>query len=325
MILKSLTYLTTVSRSTFFNMAKKRVSTSTPSVPPKKVKNSSTEATIEKSAGDAPKVKVLKLNSPSGAPSNLKITSWNVNGIRANIKKKAFDWLLEDDADIICLQETKCATKDLPAEIKKQEKYKYYWNEAKNKKGYSGVAVLCKEDPLSCVEGIGKEEHDAEGRTLTLEFDKFFLVNSYVPNSQRGLVRLSYRQQWDKDMLEYIKGLDDKKPVVLCGDLNVSHLEIDLANPKTNKKNAGFTQEERDGMTSMLEGGFFDSFRHLYPDETGAYTWWSNMRNSRARNIGWRLDYFIMSDKMKAGLCDSVIKANVMGSDHCPITLYAAL
>ena len=330
MILKNLTNLTAFTRSVLLNMAKKRASTASPSVPSKKPKDSPQKdspekVASEKAGGDAPKTKTVRLHTAGGAASNLKITSWNVNGVRANIKKNGFDWLLEDDADVICLQETKCATKDLPAEIKKQGKYRWYWNEAKNKKGYSGVAVLCKEEPISCNEGIGKKEHGEEGRTLTLEFDKYYLVNSYVPNSQRGLARLDYRQQWDRDMLEYIQGLDGKKPVVLCGDLNVSHLEIDLANPKSNRKNAGFTQQERDGMTAMLEKGFVDSFRHLYPEETGAYTWWSNMRNSRARNIGWRLDYFIVSGKMKEGICDSVIREEVMGSDHCPITLYASL
>ena len=260
-----------------------------------------------------------------GRSSNLKIVSWNVNGIRAWVKKNGHDWLKTADADIVCFQETKCEEKDLPQPLKDMNEYKQYWNSSKITKGYSGVGLLSKIEPIKVSFDINIEEHDQEGRTITAEYDKFFLVTTYVPNSQRGLKRLDYRKTWNDDFKNYIMSLDTKKPVILCGDMNVSHLEIDLANPKTNQKSAGFTQEERDGMTELLKTGFVDTFRYLYPDITKKYTFWTFMRNARANNVGWRLDYFIVSERWMENLCDNVIESSIMGSDHCPIVLYFAV
>jgi len=267
---------------------------------------------------------IAKVKPSTDATSNLRITSWNVNGVRANLKKNGLKWLLEDDSDIICLQETKCSDNAIPSELKDLENYHCYWNNA-NKRGYSGVAVFAKVEPIKVSYGIESEEHDSEGRCITLEFDNYYLVNTYVPNSQRKLIRLEYRKKWDLNFQLYLTKLAAEKSVILCGDLNVSHQEIDLANPKTNKKNPGFTQEERDGFSTLLKAGFIDSFRQLYPDATEKYTFWSNLGNSRARNIGWRLDYFVLSENLKSNLCDSIIHSSVMGSDHCPISLRLSL
>ncbi len=247
----------------------------------------------------------------------MKIVSWNVNGLRACIGKGFMDYLKEVDADIFCIQETKLQDGQLDLSL---EGYYDYWNYAV-KKGYSGTAVFTKKKPLSVQYGVGIEAHDQEGRVITLEFESFYLVNAYIPNSQRGLARLDYRMTWEDMFRDYLKQLDEKKPVILCGDLNVAHQEIDLKNPKTNKKSAGFTDEERAKMTTLLENGFIDSFRSLYPDLEGAYTWWSYLGRARERNVGWRIDYFIISERLKDRLKDVEIHDHVMGSDHCPVTI----
>ena len=267
----------------------------------------------------------VKLKTLDGRNSNLKIVSWNVAGVRAWAKKDGYKWLIDESPDIFCLQEVKCEEKDIPQPLKDMTDYKMYWNAAKTTKGLSGVALFSKVKPKEVKFGIGVEAHDNEGRTITAEYEQFFLVTTYVPNSQRALKRLDYRMKWNEDFKSYVHSLDSQKPVVLCGDMNVSHLEIDLANPKSNRRSAGFTQEERDGMTDLLESGFVDSYRHLYPDVTKKYTFWTYMGNARARNVGWRLDYFIISERWIANLCDNVIESKVMGSDHCPIHLYFSL
>ena len=247
----------------------------------------------------------------------MKCISWNVNGIRACLGKGFMDSFTALDADLFCLQETKMQAgqveMDLPG-------YQQYWNSAE-KKGYSGTAVFCRQVPLHVSYGIGQEEHDHEGRVITLEFPSFFFVTVYTPNSQRELARLDYRMQWEDAFRAYVKQLDEKKPVIICGDLNVAHKEIDLKNYKTNHKNAGFTDEERAKMTELLEAGFIDSFRHLYPDKEGIYTWWSYMFKAREKNAGWRIDYFITSPSLKENLEDAKIHSEIMGSDHCPVEL----
>ncbi|XP_059806793.1 DNA-(apurinic or apyrimidinic site) endonuclease [Hypanus sabinus] len=261
-----------------------------------------------------------------GQPSNLRICSWNVDGLRAWVKKNSLEWVCSENPDVLCLQETKCSEKQVPEQVKDLADYPHqYWASCQTKDGYSGVAMLCKTKPLNVTFGIGVEEHDEEGRVITAEFSKCFLVTVYVPNSGRGLVRLDYRKSWDKDFLAYLKGLESKKPLIVCGDLNVAHQEIDLKNPKTNKKSAGFTQEERDGFSTLLSEGFVDTFRHLNPDVPYAYTFWTFMGNCRAKNVGWRLDYFLLSQALLPQLCDSKIRSKALGSDHCPITLLMAL
>lgn len=248
----------------------------------------------------------------------MKIVSWNVNGIRAVIKKGFYDFVEEYKPDIICIQETKARPEQVDIEL---NDYPFkYWNSAK-KKGYSGTAIFSKIEPISVSNDIGIEEHDQEGRVITTEFEKYFLVTIYVPNSKRGLERLSYRyNEWDKALLEYLKELEESKPVIFCGDLNVAHKEIDLANPDTNHKNAGFTDEEREGFDNIINAGFIDTFRE-FEKEGGHYTWWSYMRQARDRNIGWRIDYFCVSPALKGDLENSYILPNVMGSDHAPIVL----
>ena len=226
----------------------------------------------------------------------LKLISWNVNGIRACLNKGFDEFFKSTDADIFCIQETKCRPEQV--EWLEYEGYMSYWNSAE-KKGYSGTAVFTKIKPIAVTYGIGIEEHDHEGRVITMEYEDFYLVNVYTPNSKRELERLDYRQVWEDAMREYLLKLDKKKPVIMCGDLNVAHNEIDLANPKTNTQNAGFTIEERTKMTELLDAGFTDSYRYLYPEKEGKYTWWSYMRKSREKNIGWRIDYFIVSDRIK--------------------------
>ncbi|MBI0575753.1 exodeoxyribonuclease III [Neobacillus cucumis] len=247
----------------------------------------------------------------------MKLVSWNVNGLRACVKKGFLDYFKEVDADIFCIQETKLQEGQIELDL---EGYKQYWNYAE-KKGYSGTAVFTKMDPISVKYGLLDEDSESEGRILTLEFDDFFLVNVYTPNSQRDLARLPFRLQWEERILEHLQKLDAIKPVVLCGDLNVAHKEIDLRNPKSNLGNSGFTEEERGKMTGLLESGFIDSFRHFYPDQEGAYTWWSYMMKVRERNIGWRIDYFIVSEQLRDRLVDANIHSSVLGSDHCPILL----
>lgn len=247
----------------------------------------------------------------------MKLVSWNVNGLRACIGKGFLDYFKEVDADIFCIQETKLQQGQVELDL---EGYYDYWNYAV-KKGYSGTAVFTKKKPLSVQYGVGIEAHDQEGRVITLEFESFYLVNAYIPNSQRGLARLEYRMTWEDMFKDYLKGLDEKKPVILCGDLNVAHQEIDLKNPKTNRKNAGFSDEEREKMTTLLDNGFIDSFRSFYPDKEGAYTWWSYFSKARERNIGWRIDYFVVSEGLKDNLKVSEIHDHVMGSDHCPVLL----
>lgn len=254
-----------------------------------------------------------------------KLVSWNVNGLRAVIKK-GFEAFLENiDADVICLQETKISN-DLRDQFD-FERFPYvYWNCAE-KKGYSGTAILSKVEPISVNYGLGIEKHDNEGRVITAEFEKYFLVTVYTPNSQnhdenKRPKRLDYRTlEWDVDFLDYVKNLQSKKAVVFCGDLNVAHTEIDLANPKTNRKNAGFTDEERNRFDAILEAGFIDTYRHLYPNQLGAYTWWSYRAGARKRNIGWRIDYFCVSNSLKETLSDASILPEIEGSDHCPIRL----
>lgn len=250
----------------------------------------------------------------------MKIISWNVNGLRAVLKKGFLDFFNEEDADIFCVQETKMqqeqADFDFPG-------YYEYWNQAE-KKGYSGTLILTKKKPLSVKYGIGKEEHDREGRVITLEFEKFYIVNCYTPNSKRQLERLEYRQKWEDDFREYLITLNKEKSLILCGDLNVAHNEIDLKNPKANRHNAGFTDAERNKMTQLLNSNFIDTFRYLYPNRKDAYTWWSYMGGARSKNIGWRIDYFIVSKKLSKNIIDSKIYSEVLGSDHCPIGLEIA-
>lgn len=247
----------------------------------------------------------------------MKLVSWNVNGIRACVKKGFLDYFKEADADIFSIQETKLQEGQIDLEL---EGYHQYWNYAV-KKGYSGTAVFSKVRPLSVQYGIGPDWEETEGRAITLEFENFYLVNIYTPNSQRDLARLSLRLEWEDQIYNYLKELDSLKPVILCGDLNVAHNEIDLKNPKPNRGNSGFTDEERGKMTRLLENGFIDSFRHLYPDREEAYTWWSYMNKVRERNIGWRIDYFILSGRLAEHVVEAEIHHNIMGSDHCPVFL----
>ncbi len=247
----------------------------------------------------------------------MRLISWNVNGLRACVKKGFLEYFDEQNADVFCVQETKLQEGQIDLELKG---YHQYWNYAV-KKGYSGTAVFTKVEPISVSRGIGIEEHDQEGRVLTLEYDKFYLVNVYTPNSKRGLERLDYRQIWEDDFREFLLKLDKVKPVIVCGDLNVAHKEIDLKNDKTNHKNAGFTDEERAKISILLESGFTDSFRYFYPDKDGAYSWWSYMGKARQNNTGWRIDYFLVSDKIKELMTDAEIHPEQMGSDHCPVVL----
>lgn len=247
----------------------------------------------------------------------MKMVSWNVNGLRACVTKGFVDIFNKLDADIFCLQETKLQEGQIDLPL---EGYYQYWNYAE-KKGYSGTAIFTKKEPLAVTNGIGIDEHNTEGRVITLEFEDFFFVTCYTPNSQNELKRLDYRMKWEDDFREYLLRLNKKKPVILCGDLNVAHNEIDLKNPKRNRKNAGFSDEEREKMTKLLNSGFSDSFRYLYPDKEGIYSWWSYRFNARKNNAGWRIDYFITSDSIKDKIIDSKIHTDIMGSDHCPVEL----
>ena len=251
----------------------------------------------------------------------MKLVSWNVNGLRAVINKGFEEFFKEADADIFCIQETKMQEDQIDDKIREIFKgYNTYWNSAE-KKGYSGTAIITKNIPLNIKFGIGIEEHDKEGRVITLEFDKLYMVNCYTPNSKRELERLDYRMVWEDAFRNYLLELNKKKPVIVCGDLNVAHKEIDLKNPKNNRKNAGFTDEEREKITELLNAGFTDTFRYLYPDKTDTYTWWSYMFKAREKNAGWRIDYFIVSNSIKDKIKESYIYSEVMGSDHCPVGL----
>ena len=247
----------------------------------------------------------------------MKLISWNVNGIRACVGKGFMDYFKEVDADIFCIQESKMQEGQLEMEM---PGYHQYWNYAV-KKGYSGTAIFTKEKPMSVQNGIGVEEHDHEGRVITLEFEHFYMVTVYTPNSQNELARLSYRMTWEDAFLEYLKRLEESKPVIVCGDMNVAHKEIDLKNPKTNRKNAGFTDEEREKFSQLLESGFIDTYRYFYPDAEGMYSWWSYRFKAREKNAGWRIDYFLVSESLKDKLEDAKIHTEVQGSDHCPVEL----
>ncbi|CED94387.1 MULTISPECIES: exodeoxyribonuclease III [Romboutsia] len=247
----------------------------------------------------------------------MKFISWNVNGIRACVTKGFLDYFKEVDADIFCLQETKLQEGQIDLNL---EGYYEYWNYAQ-KKGYSGTAIFTKKKPISVAYGIDIEEHDNEGRVITLEFEDFYFITVYTPNSQSELKRLDYRMKWEDDFREYLKKLDSIKPVIVCGDLNVAHKEIDLKNPKTNRKNAGFTDEEREKLTILLDNGFIDTYRHFNPDKEGIYSWWSYRFNARKNNSGWRIDYFLASEKLKDRLVSADIHTEILGSDHCPVEL----
>lgn len=247
----------------------------------------------------------------------MKLISWNVNGLRACVGKGFLDFMNEQDADIFCIQETKLQEGQIDLNL---PGYYQYWNYAE-KKGYSGTAIFTKKEPLSVAYGIGIEEHDHEGRVITLEYEEFYIITVYTPNSQNELARLDYRMKWEDDFLHYIKELEKKKPVIFCGDLNVAHKEIDLKNPKTNRKNAGFTDEEREKFTLLTQSGLIDTFRYFYPDKEGIYSWWSYRFSARAKNAGWRIDYFIVSEALKDRLEDALIYTDILGSDHCPVGL----
>ena len=262
-------------------------------------------------------LKYNQIKRPTKGMIVMKFVSWNVNGLRACLKKGFLDSMAALDADVICLQETKMergqAEVALPG-------YHEYWNSA-DKKGYSGTAIFTRREPLSVSYGMDMDKHDHEGRLITLEYPEFWLVNCYTPNAQDGLARISYRMEWEDDLRDYLMSLDKTKPVVYCGDLNVAKEEIDLKNPKTNRGSAGFSDQERDKIRCLLSSGFTDTFRHLYPDVTGAYSWWSYRFNARANNAGWRIDYFIVSDRLTAQVKEAAIHPDIQGSDHCPVSL----
>lgn len=247
----------------------------------------------------------------------MKLISWNVNGLRACVTKGFLDYFHKVDADVFCVQETKLQEGQIELDL---PGYKQYWNSAE-KKGYSGTAIFTKTEPLSVSYGMGIEEHDREGRIITAEFEDFYVVTCYTPNSKRELLRLDYRMIWEDAFRAYLKGLEEKKPVIMCGDLNVAHKEIDLKNPKTNRRNAGFTDEERGKMTELLENGFTDTFRYFHPDASDRYSWWSYMFKAREKNVGWRIDYFITSKILNDRLVSADIHHDIMGSDHCPVEL----
>ena len=268
------------------------------------------EENPEQSSGRKSAIETEKL-------SMKKMISWNVNGLRACLGKGFLEYLKESDADIFCIQESKLQEGQVELEL---PGYHQYWNYAE-KKGYSGTAMFTKEEPVSVAYGLGIEEHDHEGRVITAEFPEYYVVTCYTPNSQDGLKRLDYRMQWEDAFRAYLKALETKKPVIFCGDLNVAHQEIDLKNSKTNRKNAGFSDEERAKFTELLEAGFVDTFRYFYPDQEGIYSWWSYRFSARAKNAGWRIDYFCVSESLKDRLVDAKIHTEVMGSDHCPVEL----
>ncbi|XP_038213018.1 DNA-(apurinic or apyrimidinic site) endonuclease-like [Zerene cesonia] len=284
-----------------------------------------TKKKVNKSATDFESIDFSNTSkNPQGKEWNFKISCWNVDGIRAWLGKGGLDYIKYEKPDILCLQEIKCARDKLPEEVTNIPGYHAYWL-CSDKEGYAGVGIYTSKLAMNVQYGLQNEELDDEGRIITAEYEQFYLICTYVPNAGRKLVTLPKRLKWNEEFRKYVKALDEKKPVIICGDMNVSHNEIDLTNPKTNKKNAGFTEEERAGMTQLLADGFVDTFRHINPDKTGAYTFWSYMFNSRSKNVGWRLDYFIMSERLLHSLCDSVIRDKVYGSDHCPISLFLHL
>jgi len=301
---------------------KKRASTQNGSSEPPEKKQNKTSSDYESMNFDC------DAKSKNDKDWNMKVSTWNVDGLRAWIKKGGLDFLKYEKPDVICLQEIKCSEEKLPAEMKALDDYPHQYYMPAEKDGYSGVALLSKKEPIKVDLGFGVDEaaeHDGEGRLITAEFDKFFLVTTYVPNAGRKLVTLPKRMEWDPLLRAHLKKLDAQKPVVLCGDLNVAHKELDLANPKTNKKSAGFTPEERSGFDDLLSEGFVDSFRHFYPDLEKKYTFWTYMMNSRSKNVGWRLDYFVTSKRLIDQVCDNQIRDQCFGSDHCPSTLFLAL
>jgi exodeoxyribonuclease III len=255
------------------------------------------------------------------ATESIKLISWNVNGLRACLKKGFMDFFNDSQTDMFCIQESKLSDGQLELDL---PGYQQYFNFAE-KKGYSGTAVFSRHRPLNVAMGLGIDRHDREGRLITLEYEAFYLVNVYTPNAQRGLERIDYRMEWDDAFRSYVHSLDRHKPVVICGDLNVAHCEIDLKNPKTNRRNAGFTDEERGKFSHLLEAGLVDSYRHFYPEQEGAYTWWSYFANARERNIGWRIDYFLASHRLQTALRSAEIYPSIMGSDHCPVGLTITL
>jgi exodeoxyribonuclease-3 len=252
-----------------------------------------------------------------GFGDKMKLISWNVNGLRACIGKGFEDFFKLMDADVFCLQETKLQPEQVTISF---EGYQQYFNSAV-KKGYSGTAVFCKKEPISVCFDLCMDKHNDEGRVITLEYEDYYVITVYTPNSKKELERLDYRMEWEEDFRAYVMGLDQKKPVIICGDLNVAHKEIDIKNPKSNMKSAGFTMEEREKMTKLLDSGFVDTFRYMYPDKIDAYTWWSYMFHAREKNVGWRIDYFLASERLKERIVDSTIYMDVMGSDHCPVEL----
>ncbi|XP_046669640.1 DNA-(apurinic or apyrimidinic site) endonuclease isoform X2 [Homalodisca vitripennis] len=285
-------------------------------------KKSKSSNPVEESLADTD-FNTCEKTTTDGKTWNFKISSWNVAGIRAWLKKGGIHYINKEQPDILTLQETKCSEKKLPPEVKVPG-YHTYWL-GSEKEGYAGVALYTKEKPVDIKYGIGDKSFDKEGRLITAEYEKFYLVATYVVNAGQGLKTLDRKIEWNKLFEEYLKNLDAKKPVILTGDMNVAHKEIDLKNPKTNQKSAGFTPEEREGMTSLLSQGFVDTYRHFNPDKEGAYTFWTYMNNARANNTGWRLDYFIVSERFLPAVCDNVIREKVLGSDHCPITLFLHL
>ncbi|XP_068280631.1 DNA repair nuclease/redox regulator APEX1 [Nyctibius grandis] len=261
-----------------------------------------------------------------GRRCTLRVTSWNVDGLRAWVRKGGLEFIQQEAPDVLCLQETKCPAPAVPPPLRALPGLPHqYWASPEGRPGYGGVGLLARHEPLSVTYGIGDEEHDREGRVVTAEFPSLYVVSAYVPNAGRGLVRLEPRLRWDSAFLLYLTRLDARKPVALCGDLNVAHTALDLAHPRANARSPGFTLEERQGLGRLLEAGFIDTFRHLYPGVPRAYTFWTYLGGARGRNVGWRLDYFLLSRRLQGALCDSKIRNRVLGSDHCPITLLLAL
>ncbi|XP_046749793.1 exodeoxyribonuclease [Diprion similis] len=320
--IKTKTIAKPASKKTKRNVDEEEASNDEPA--PKKTKLEQKKAPMNKTESNLNDIEFdcPKLNA-NGDKFNVKICSWNVSGVRACLKKHGFEYLLKENADIIALQETKCDKDKLPDEIKLPGYHEYFIDSKKS--GYCGVALYSKEEPLDIIYGLNIPKHDDEGRMITAEYENYFVVCVYVPNAGKNLVTLPKRLQWNKDFKEFIQKLDAKKPVIVCGDMNVAHNEIDLKNPTSNMKNAGFTKEEREGMTDFLDAGYVDTFRQLYPEKTDAYTFWAYFNNSRNKNIGWRIDYFLVSKTIKDNVCDNVIRDQVFGSDHCPIILYANL